>query len=136
MKYIIVVIGAALIVHVLKISLEIINKKFSWRRLLGYGGMPSSHSALVASLATIVYQLEGFSVSFYISFILATVVMRDTIGLRGYLSTHGRIINKLIKDLPDDKEFKYPVMEETIAHSLSQVIVGALLGVLLTLWLI
>lgn len=106
---------------------------FNWHKSTHYGGMPSSHSALVTSLATAVYLAEGFGLAFAVSVVLAVVVMRDTIGLRGYLSQHGRILNKLIKDLPDEEEYKYPVLEETIAHTWAQVVVGALLGIILTL---
>src|SRR3989338_6228508 len=102
MKYFIVPLVVAVIVHLIKILVDLLKKRFSWNRILGYGGMPSVHSALVASLATLAYLLEGFSLSFAIALILALLVMRDALGLRGYLSTHGRIINKLIKDRPDE----------------------------------
>ena len=59
--------------------------------------------------------------------------MRDAIGLRGYLTMHGKVLNRLIKDLPDEKEYKYPVLEETIAHSFLQILIGGILGVVLTL---
>ncbi len=136
MNYIIIPIAASLIVHFIKLAIDLSKKRFTWKRAFGYGGMPSSHSALVASLATVVYLTDGFGITFAISCILAIIVMRDAIGLRGYLSNHGRIINKLIKDLPDEEEYKYPVMEETIAHTVSQIVVGAILGILITLLLI
>jgi len=132
MRYIIIPLAAALIVQLIKLTTDLAKKRFSWQRAVGYGGMPSSHSALVTSLATIVYLLEGFSVAFAISAILAVIIMRDAIGLRGLLSSHGRILNKLIKDLPDEEEYKYPVMEETVAHTISQIAVGAILGVIIT----
>lgn len=133
MKYLLLPIVISLIVQAVKIILDLIKKRFSWHRTLGYGGMPSSHSALVCSLATMIYLLDGLNVAFFISAVLAIVVMRDAIGLRGYLTMHGKVLNRLIKDLPDEKEYKYPVLEETIAHSFLQVLIGGILGVVLTL---
>ena len=133
MKYLLLPIIVSLIVQAVKVILDLIKKRFSWHRTLGYGGMPSSHSALVCSLATMVYLLDGLNVAFFISAVLAIVVMRDAIGLRGYLTMHGKVLNRLIKDLPDEKEYKYPVLEETIAHSFLQILIGGILGVVLTL---
>ncbi|HLD27808.1 MAG TPA: divergent PAP2 family protein [Patescibacteria group bacterium] len=133
MKYLLLPIIVSLIVQAVKVILDLIKKRFSWHRTLGYGGMPSSHSALVCSLAAMVYLLDGLNVAFFISAVLAIVVMRDAIGLRGYLTMHGKVLNRLIKDLPDEKEYKYPVLEETIAHSFLQILIGGILGVVLTL---
>ncbi len=122
----------AVIVHLIKMFIDVIKKRFTWSHFWGYGGMPSSHAALVASLATSVYLYEGISVGFGISVVFAVVVIRDALGLRSYLSEHSRVINKLIKDLPDEEEYKYPYLEERIAHTSLQLIVGALLGIIIT----
>jgi hypothetical protein len=136
MQYFIVPIIVSLLVHGIKLLIDMAKGRFNWHKSTHYGGMPSSHSALVTSLATAVYLAEGAGLAFAVAVVLAVVVMRDTIGLRGYLSQHGRILNKLIKDLPDEEEYKYPVLEETIAHTWAQVVVGALLGIILTLVLL
>ena len=112
--------------------IDITKKRFSWSHLWGYGGMPSSHAALVASLATAVYLYEGVSVAFGIAVVFALVIIRDALGLRSYLSEHSRILNKLIKDLPDEEEYKYPHLEERIAHTSFQLFVGAILGIVIT----
>lgn len=123
----------SLIVHAIKLIIDCCQEKFSWHKAFGYGGMPSSHAALVASLATVVYLTEGAGVAFAISIILAFIVLRDALGLRGYLSLHAKILNKLIKDLPDTEEYKYPVLEEQIAHTWLQLLVGIILGIGLTM---
>lgn len=132
MEYFIAPLAISLIVHGIKLLLDIIAGRFSWHRTGHYGGMPSSHAALVTSLATVVYLNNGFCPAFGISVILAVIVIRDAFGFRGYISEHGRILNKLVKDLPDEEEYKYPVVEETIAHTWTQLIVGGLLGIILT----
>lgn len=133
MKYFFLPIIVSMLVHGIKLLIDLFKGRFNWHHATHYGGMPSSHAALVASLATVVYLADGLNIAFAISVVLAVVVMRDTIGLRGYLSSHGRILNKLIKDLPDEEEYKYPILEETIAHTWLQVIIGALLGIIFTL---
>jgi len=123
----------SLIVHGIKMIIDLSKKRFAWSKAFGYGGMPSSHAALVTSLATAVYLTQGPSVAFAISFILAAIVLRDALGLRGYLSLHARVLNKLIKDLPDEEEFKYPFLPEQVSHTFSQLLIGAVLGIILTL---
>ncbi len=123
----------SLLIHGIKMIIDLAKKRFSWSKAFGYGGMPSSHAALVASLATAVYLVDGMKVAFGISVILAFIVIRDALGLRGYLSRHSRVLNKLIKDLPDEEEYKYPVLEERISHTWLQIAAGAILGAVLTL---
>jgi acid phosphatase family membrane protein YuiD len=65
---------------------------------------------------------------------LAFIVLRDALGLRGYLSQHARVLNKLIKELPDEAEYKFPILEERIAHTWLQLLIGAILGIILTIW--
>jgi acid phosphatase family membrane protein YuiD len=123
----------SLLVHGVKLLIDLLKKRFTWSKAFGYGGMPSSHAALVASLATAVFLNEGLSTAFAISIIFAFIVLRDALGLRGYLGEHARILNKLIKDLPDQEEYKYPILEEQIAHTWLQLLIGAFLGILLIL---
>jgi len=109
-----------------------IRGRFSIKNIFAYGGMPSSHSALVSSLATTVGILKGFNSSeFAISLFFALIVISDAVGLRGFMTKQGIAINKLIKDLPDELEYKYEIMNESIAHTISQVIIGTLIGVLI-----
>ena len=61
----------------------ITTKKFNFKRIMGAGGMPSSHSAVVTSLATLIGKNQGFdSPVFAISVIFAVVVMYDAAGVR------------------------------------------------------
>jgi len=133
MSYFIIPLVVSLFVHCIKLIIDVTKGQFSWHKAGHYGGMPSSHAALVTSLATMVFLADGLSTTFGVSVILAIIVIRDAFGFRGYLSEHARILNKLIKDLPDDEEYKYPIVEETIAHTWAQLIVGGLLGIAITL---
>ncbi len=60
----------------------------------------------------------------------------DAIGLRGFMSKQGAAINKLIKDLPDQLEYKYDIMNEKIAHTLYQAIVGIIIGIMIPIILL
>ena len=136
MKYeliIIPIVCAIITQFIVKPLISMIEGNFSWNSLLHYGGMPSSHSALVSSIATIMYLNFGLdSAAFAISFFLAIIVMTDAVGLRSYITDQGKTINKLIEDLPDELEYKYEIMNERVAHTIPQVVVGIFFGFMIT----
>ena len=109
--------------------------RFSWRNLTVYSGMPSGHSALTVSLATIVFLFEGFSSAFAVSMILAILTIRDAVGLRRQIGKQGEIINDLVADLDEDDllDAKYPQLAERIGHTRKQVLAGAIIGFLVSL---
>lgn len=133
MKFIFItipIIAVVLSQFIFKPIISIIRGRFSIKDMFSYGGMPSSHSALVSSLSTTIGIIRGFDSSeFAISLFFALIVIIDAVGLRGFMSKQGTAINKLIKDLPDELEYKYEVMNERIAHTISQAIIGILVGI-------
>ncbi len=102
--------------------------------LNSYGGMPSAHTAFVSSLTTGVGISEGLdSAAFAVAFILSLIIARDAIGFRRYLGTHGRVINMLMRELPDGEELKYPPqVRERVGHTPLEALVGAIVGVGIT----
>jgi acid phosphatase family membrane protein YuiD len=128
-------IVSILIVQTAKFFVKSNHRKLNLQGLMSYSGMPSGHSALVISLLTIIGLIEGFNSSdFAISMVIAIVVIRDALGLRIYLGQHGKILNLLVKDLKDDKylDDEYPHLLEKIGHTPAQVLVGALIGFLVS----
>ena len=118
-------------VQALKMFAEGLNGKFSWQHLNNYGGMPSAHTALLGSLTfMLIYNYGWNSDSAAISLILLFIVIRDALGFRWQLGIHAQIINRLIKDLPDKMEYKYPVLNERLGHTALEVAVGLLIGIL------
>jgi len=101
------------------------------------GGMPSSHSALVAALATAVGLREGLNSSlFAISVILAMVVMYDAAGVRRAASAQARILNQILDELFQGHPIQEERLRELLGHTPIQVLVGAAMGVTITwLWL-
>src|SRR6187402_51140 len=76
------------------------TKEVSIHVLFGTGGMPSSHSALVTSLATATGVQFGFeSAYFAISCVLALIVMYDARGVRQESGQHARILNEIVREL-------------------------------------
>ena len=80
-------ISAALgwfVAQVLKTLIHMfITKQFVMERMVGSGGMPSSHSATVCALATSSgIRYGGGSFEFAISVMLAIIVMYDAMGVR------------------------------------------------------
>ncbi len=99
------------------------HKSLSWHDLVVTGGMPSSHSAFVVSLATIIYLDEGVSTAFVISLVLAMIVLRDAFGVRRTVGIEGKQIEKLLKLNKLKSKFHY-----SMGHTPLEVAVGALLG--------
>ena len=127
---------AGFIAQVIKFIIKSNRQKFNFKNILAYSGMPSGHSALIISLATITGLSEGFqSPIFAVSAILSIIVIRDALGIRRYLGQHGKILNALVKDLENDQvlDQKYPRLLEKIGHTPAQVLVGSLIGFFVSL---
>ena len=61
--------------QILKFFIDLISKKkVDFTRLVGSGGMPSSHTAFVISTSTAIYLLEGISNLFVLSLVLDFIV--------------------------------------------------------------
>lgn len=115
----------------------IVNKKFSFDRLVGDGGMPSGHSATVTALAVMCGLTEGFgSTIFGLAMIFAIVVMHDAMGVRREAGKHARSIISIVEQLNDflserDEQIKTEKLKVLVGHTPLQVVVGSLLGALI-----
>lgn len=119
-----------------KIIIKALNrKKLVWRDLVAYSDMPSGHTATVVSLSTIMLLSQGVkSPEFALAFVFMMIVITDAIGLRNYLGQHGKTLNVLVKDLKEDDylDNSYPKQLERIGHTPMQVLIGAVLGFLVS----
>ena len=107
------------------------TKKFNFRRIMGAGGMPSSHSADVAGLATLVGKYEGVGSSiFAVAFIMAFIVMYDACGVRRAAGKQAALLNKLVETPGLTGVQVSEKLVEVLGHTPIQVIVGALIGVI------
>ena len=107
------------------------TKKFNFKRIMGAGGMPSSHSAVVVGLATLIGKNEGVSSPiFAVAFILAFVVMYDACGIRRAAGKQAALLNKLIETPGLTGVQVSEKLVEVLGHTPVQVFVGALIGII------
>ena len=107
----------------------IITKKFNFKRILGAGGMPSSHSAVVTSIATLIGKNEGFNTPiFALSLIFAFVVMYDAAGVRRAAGKQAKLLNKIVQTPGLTNVEVTEKLQEVLGHTPIQVFVGALIG--------
>ena len=125
LKYLIIPFCAAILSQCIKILLEFIKyKKISVSRFIdGMGGMPSTHSALVSSISTIIYLDYGISPLFAVTLIFSLIVIYDSMGIRYESGKQAEIIN----DMAGSN------LEEKIGHKPIEVFAGTLLGILFVL---
>lgn len=115
----------------------LLTKSFTAERLVGSGGMPSSHSATVCALATASgYYYGPGSFEFAISLIFAIVVMYDAMGVRRETGNQAKLLNEMIEIFEkmghtevsaDDR------LKEFVGHTPIQVLAGAILGILISI---
>lgn len=113
------------------ISELIVNKRLDVKRIVGAGGMPSSHSAIVCSLATCVGKEYGFDTgTFAVAFVMAFVVMYDAAGVRRAAGKQARILNKILETPGLTTVEVQERLVELLGHTPIQVFVGALIGII------
>ena len=93
--------------------------------------MPSSHSAVVAGLATLIGKYEGVGTPiFALALIVAFVVMYDACGVRRAAGKQAALLNKLIETPGLTGLQVSEKLVEVLGHTPIQVFVGALIGVI------
>lgn len=114
-----------------------LSKEFVMERMVGSGGMPSSHSSTVTALATATYMEFGASsFEFAIAVIFAIVVMHDARGVRRETGIQAKLLNDILKTFEDmgRKEISaHDKLKEFVGHTPLQVIIGAILGIFIAL---
>lgn len=119
-------------IQVFKVIYDLITtKKFNFKRILGAGGMPSSHSAVVTSLATLIGKYEGItSPIFALSVIFSFIVMYDAAGIRRAAGKQAKLLNKIIETPGLTTVQVQERLVEVLGHTPIQVFVGALIGII------
>lgn len=119
------------LIQTFKVITDLIkNKKLNVRRIMGAGGMPSSHSAIVCSLAVCIGKEYGLSSGvFALSVIMAFVVMYDAAGVRRAAGKQATILNKILETPGLTTGEVQEKLIEALGHTPVQVIVGAIIGI-------
>lgn len=122
------------VAQALKVMLTLaISRQFDKSRVLGSGGMPSSHSAMACAMLMTIGFREGFSSSiFALAFCFSGVVMYDAAGVRRSTGKNAAVINQLMDMLSGNGyTFDEKRLKELVGHTPIQVLAGALLGTLI-----
>ena len=134
-KYIYVPLLLWFFIQLFKLLYDLVKtKKFNFKRILGAGGMPSSHSAVVTSLTTLIGKYEGVDTPlFALSFAFAFVVMYDAAGVRRAAGKQAALLNKLVETPGLTGVQVSEKLVEVLGHTPVQVFVGALIGLVVGL---
>ena len=110
----------------------LLEDEWKLERLVGSGGMPSSHAATVCALVTAAaYNYGPNSFEFTISFLLAIIVLHDARGVRLETGKQAEILNEIVKYLRmEEGHTTLPEKElkELIGHTPVQVGAGMVIG--------
>lgn len=117
--------------QMVKVPLEYLQtRRWDWSLLFRAGGMPSSHSALIAATAHSIGLHMGFdSPLFALAFALAMIVIYDATGIRRQAGKHAEIINAMIKDLVEGHPLREEQLREVLGHTPLEALGGTLLGI-------
>lgn len=122
----------------IKIPLEYLTtRKWDWSLLLRAGGMPSSHSALVTSIAHAIGLFAGYDrPEFALAVAVAMVVVYDATGIRRQAGKHAELINAMIKDLTSGHPMKEEQLREVLGHTPLEAVAGVIFGLIIaqTTW--
>jgi len=120
-SYLITPFLAWLIAGVSKFIINSIKAKKLAFGLIGYGGLPSNHSAIVCSTSTLIALKQGIdSPAFGVALTLAFIVMLDAASLRRQVGKHAQAINSLKQDQN---------LRERIGHTKIEILSGILVGI-------
>lgn len=130
-KYIYIPILLWFGIQLFKLLYDLVTtKKFNFKRILGAGGMPSSHSVVVTSLATLIGKNIGVGTPmFAMALIFAFVVMYDAAGVRRAAGKQARLLNKIVETPGLSGLEVSERLVEVLGHTPLQVVVGAVIGV-------
>ena len=130
-KYLYIPLITWFCIQLFKVIYDLITtKKLNFKRIMGAGGMPSSHSAVVTSLATLIGKYQGVDTPiFAMSVVFAMVVMYDAAGVRRAAGKQARLLNKIVETPGLSGVQVQEKLVEVLGHTPLQVIVGAIIGV-------
>jgi acid phosphatase family membrane protein YuiD len=108
------------------------RKRFNFRWLFDAGGMPSSHSATVASLATVTGLYFGFNtILFLVVLIFSIITMFDAAGVRRSVGRQAQTLNKMLDDLYEKGAVPENRVKELLGHTPVEVFAGAFVGIII-----
>ena len=130
-KYIYVPVILWFGIQLFKLIYDLVTtKKFNFKRIMGAGGMPSSHSSVVTAIATLIGKYEGVGTPiFALAFFVAFIVMYDACGVRRAAGKQAAMLNKIVETPGLTGVQVSEKLVEVLGHTPVQVVVGAIIGV-------
>lgn len=138
-KPLIIAAIAWLTAGLLKVLVELrVNKKFSPSRIMGAGGMPSSHTSTVVALAISLGYYEGLSsATFALAVIFTIIVIHDAVGVRLETGKQAKVLNTMMFESNAFSELDFETaLKEYVGHTPSQAFVGAVVGIVVAMVMI
>ena len=134
-RYLIVPIATWFCIQLFKVIWDLITThKFNFKRIMGAGGMPSSHSAVVMVLTTMIGKQYGIdSAMFAMSAVFSAVVMYDAAGVRRAAGKQAKMLNKIAETPGLTGLEMQEKLVEVLGHTPIQVLVGAAIGIIVGL---
>lgn len=98
------------------------------------GGLPSSHSAVVVALGLSLGIKHGFdSDIFILAFFMASIVIRDAVGVRLSNGIQAKTLNKLGNEVSEKLGTDFTPVREINGHTKFEVFVGTMIGFVTTI---
>ena len=135
-KPLIIAALAWFVAGVLKVLVELrVNRKLTFSRIMGAGGMPSSHTSTVVALAIALGFYEGIGSSiFALSVFFAIIVIHDAVGVRLETGKQAKVLNAMLSDTETFKELDFEgKLKEYVGHTPSQALMGAIVGMIVAI---
>jgi len=124
----------------------ITSRRLDWERLLGPGGMPSTHTTPIVACTTSIGLVAGVNTPlFALALVITIVVAYDAAGVRRHAGEQARAINSLIEDLTTFGPFKGQNIQDffrrwdinklktLLGHNPVEVFAGVVLGILIAI---
>ncbi len=114
-----------------------VEHKFNAKLFFSTGSMPSSHTAACIALITSIAMVYGFgSVAFAIAMTFGAITIHDAMGIRREAGKQAEVINewsRILADIHREGQFTEENLKTMLGHSFSQVLGGAILGLIVGL---
>lgn len=136
LKFILIPVFSWFVAQLIKVVLFFIKyRKIDFARFVGSGGMPSSHSAFVVSLTSVIGKNLGVhSPEFAICVVLSLIVMYDAAGIRQAAGKQAKVLNRLVHSHRDKLQIDSD-LKELLGHTPVEVFAGSALGIIIGLLL-
>ena len=107
-------------------------KRLDLERIMGSGGMPSSHTASIVAATFAIGNHYGFDhPSFGLGVVVAFIIMYDAAGVRMAAGKQAKVIKMILKELGEHRFKIDEELKELLGHTYLEVFVGMVLGIII-----